>query len=82
KLERSKLLSWKEIKEMQDSGLIEIGSHSYDLHHGVMGNPQGNSEPAATTRFYDVKTQTYENDAQYQARIYNDLKKNNELLKA
>ena len=32
KLERSKLLSWKEIKEMQDSGLIEIGSHSYDLH--------------------------------------------------
>lgn len=24
--------SWKELKEMQDSGLIEIGNHTYDMH--------------------------------------------------
>lgn len=57
KLARNKLLTWAEIKEMQDSGIVEIGSHSFDLHHGVMGNPQGNSEPAATTRIYDQKNQ-------------------------
>ncbi|HEE6601682.1 UNVERIFIED_CONTAM: poly-beta-1,6-N-acetyl-D-glucosamine N-deacetylase PgaB [Acinetobacter baumannii] len=78
---RDKILSWGELKEMQDSGFVEIASHSYHLHRGITGNPQENSEPAATTRFYDVKTKTYENDSQYQARIYNDLKKNNQLLK-
>lgn len=82
KLDRSKLLSWAELKEMQDSGLVEIGSHSYDLHHGVNANPQGNSEPAATSRIYNPKTKTYENDQQYAARISKDLKQNNDVLKA
>ncbi|MFW2073615.1 poly-beta-1,6-N-acetyl-D-glucosamine N-deacetylase PgaB [Acinetobacter gerneri] len=81
-IKRSEILSWSEIKEMQDSGFVEIGSHSYDLHHGVVGNPQGNSEPAATTRIYDKKTKTYESDKAYAARIYNDLKKNNDAMKA
>ena len=48
---RDKILSWGELKEMQDSGFVEIASHSYHLHRGITGNPQGNSEPAATTRF-------------------------------
>src|SRR6185503_13397228 len=26
--------SWGQIREMQASGLVEIASHSYDLHHG------------------------------------------------
>src|SRR4051812_33980818 len=29
---RSKFLSWDEICELSDSGLVEIASHSYDLH--------------------------------------------------
>ncbi|OEY97326.1 poly-beta-1,6-N-acetyl-D-glucosamine N-deacetylase PgaB [Acinetobacter qingfengensis] len=82
KLARNKLLSWSELKEMQDSGYVEIGSHSYNLHRGIMGNPQGNSEPAATTRQYFPKSKRYETDQEYTARIYNDLKKNNETLKA
>ena len=24
--------SWAELKEMQDSGLVEIGNHTYDMH--------------------------------------------------
>jgi biofilm PGA synthesis lipoprotein PgaB len=67
---------------MQNSGLVEIASHSYHLHRGVNANPQGNSEPAAITRIYDSNTKTYESDANYQARVYQDLKKNNELLQA
>lgn len=81
-LARNKLLSWTELKTMQDSGLVEIGSHSYNLHRGVIGNPQGNSEPAAITREYDAKTKNYESDKAYAARIYKDLKKNNSVLKA
>ena len=45
-------------------------------------NPQGNLQPAAITRIYDAKSKSYENDADYQARVYQDLKKNNDLLKA
>ncbi|MCF8998194.1 poly-beta-1,6-N-acetyl-D-glucosamine N-deacetylase PgaB [Acinetobacter nectaris] len=81
-VKRNKILTWAQIKEMSDSGYVEIASHSYNLHRGVLGNPQGNSEPAATTRIYDAKTQTYEGDKAYYQRIFNDLKKNNEVFKA
>ena len=81
-IKRDEILSWPELKEMQDSGLVEIGSHSYNLHRGILGNPQGNSQPAATTRLYDPATKTYENDQTYDARIYADLKKNNQVLTA
>lgn len=77
---RNKILNWTQIKEMSDSGLVEIASHSYDLHHGVIGNPQKNSEPAATTRIYNEIRKNYENDKDYHERIYNDLKKNNEII--
>ena len=81
-LARDKLLSWDELKTMQNSGLVEIGSHSYNLHKGILGNPQGNSEPAATTREYNPKNKSYETDKQYADRILSDLKKNNQVLKA
>lgn len=82
KLARDKLLSWKELKTMQESGLVEIGSHSYNLHRGVNGNPQGNSEPAAITRIYDEKNKSYESDREYTNRISQDLKKNISVFKA
>lgn len=80
-VKRQALLSWQELKEMQDSGLIEIGSHSYNLHRGILGNPQGNLQPAATTRIYQKETQQYESDSAYRNRIRQDLKENNQLLK-
>lgn len=80
-IERNKILSWGELKEMQQSGLVEIASHSYHLHQGIIANPQGNLEPAAISRIYHPHSKSYESDADYQARIYQDLKKNNDLLK-
>ena len=77
---RQEMLSWAELKEMQDSGLIEIGSHSYNLHRGVLGNPQGNQQPAATTRIYTKNTQKYESDTAYNKRIQQDLADNKQLL--
>ena len=79
---RSAMLSWDQLKEMQNSGLVEIASHSYNLHRGILGNPQGNSEPAAVTRLYDPKTAAYEDDLHYQQRITEDLRHNNKLLTA
>jgi biofilm PGA synthesis lipoprotein PgaB len=77
---RGILLSWKEIKEMSDSGLVEVASHTYNLHHGVLANPQGNTEPAVTARIYNPKTKKYESDAHYRKRIEEDLEKNSELI--
>ncbi|MES3040756.1 MAG: poly-beta-1,6-N-acetyl-D-glucosamine N-deacetylase PgaB [Pseudomonadota bacterium] len=78
---RSDFLSWAEIREMQGSGLVEVASHSYALHRGMTGNPQGNKEPAAITRLFDVVTQRYESEPAYQARVLSDLKHNNDVLK-
>ncbi len=80
-IDRSKFLSQKEIKEMVASGLVEVGSHSYFLHRGILGNPQGNLEPAAITRQWLPDKKVYEDDKSYQRRIYDDLKTNNDFLK-
>jgi poly-beta-1,6-N-acetyl-D-glucosamine N-deacetylase len=77
---RSKFVSWENVREMQASGLVEIASHSYNLHRGIPANPQGNQQPAAVTRTYDSSKNTYESDAAYQARIREDLAKNSRLL--
>lgn len=77
---RSRFLTWDQMREMQSSGLVEFASHSYDLHKGVPGNPQGNMLPAAIARIFDPKTQRYETEAQYRGRIREDLRANSELL--
>ncbi len=77
---RSFFLSWEQLKEMQDSGYIEIASHSFDLHHGELGNPQGNVQPAATTRKYYKQAGRYETDQEYYQRIKTDLKTNSDLI--
>ena len=69
---RGKFLNWAQVREMQASGLIEVASHSYDLHHGILANPQGNTQPAATTRLY--ANGRYEDDAAYLARLRHDLR--------
>jgi len=79
RIPRSRLLSWDQLREMQRSGLVEVASHSYDLHKGINGNPQGNSMPAATTRLYS-ETKGYESDAAYQRRLRTDLRTNADLL--
>ena len=77
---RSDFLSQKEIKEMIASGLVEVASHSYLFHEGIQGNPQGNMEPAITTRQWFPDKQVYEDETSYEQRIYNDLLKNNTFL--
>jgi poly-beta-1,6-N-acetyl-D-glucosamine N-deacetylase len=70
---RSNFISWAQAREMQASGLVEFASHSYNLHRGVLANPQGNMVPAAITWQYDPASGSYEDDAHYSARIRADL---------
>ncbi len=70
---RSKFISWEEAREMQASGLVEFASHSYDLHRGVIANPQGNAVGAARTWRYDPSTLRYEDDVRHRTRIRGDL---------
>lgn len=80
-IDRSKFLTQREIKEMIASGQVEVGSHSYYLHRGILGDPQGNMEPATTTRQWFPDKGVYEDDKSYHERIYKDLKTNSDFLK-
>lgn len=80
KVPRSAFLTWDQVREMANSGLVEVASHSYDLHKGINGNPQGSQEPASSTRAYDPQQQAYETETAYQKRIRQDLQKNNQIL--
>lgn len=77
---KQRFLSWDQIREMTQSGLVEIASHSYNLHHGILGNPQGNMQPAAVTLQFKNQANTYESLAQRRARIRADLERNSRLI--
>ncbi|TVT79320.1 poly-beta-1,6-N-acetyl-D-glucosamine N-deacetylase PgaB [Pseudomonas sp. H3(2019)] len=71
--QRSDFLTWAQITEISKSGLVEIAAHTDASHKGILANPQGNLEPAATTRGYDAATGRYESEADFQARLRKDV---------
>lgn len=70
--------TWDQVREMSASGLVEIASHSYDLHRGTIANPQGNLSPAATTRMHAAGR--YEDDASWYERVRSDFQRNSERI--
>lgn len=72
-LTRSDFVSWEELREMQASGLVEIASHTYDLHRGILANPSGNEQPAGATLRYDSSRESYESETAFRIRIRQDL---------
>ena len=74
------LLNWDQVKEMVQSGLVEVASHSYDLHKGINANPQANSQAAVVTRLYDDPMLVYETDTEYRERIQAALLKSAEFI--
>jgi biofilm PGA synthesis lipoprotein PgaB len=71
-------LSWDQIREMQDSGLVEIASHSHALHQGILSNPQGNTEPAAISLLY--ANETYETQDAFRERLLGDLRQSVDII--
>ncbi|WP_455206857.1 polysaccharide deacetylase family protein [Kaarinaea lacus] len=72
---KDKLMSWSEIRELSSKPLVEIISHSHELHTNVQSNPQGNFSPAGVTRIYSPITGSYETEIQFRQRISADLKR-------
>lgn len=70
---RGRFLSWKQLREIVDSDLVEIISHSHDLHRGIPGNPQGNTQPATTTLAFDAEAGSYETTEERVERVREDL---------
>lgn len=60
-------MTWNQIKEVEQSGLVELGSHSYNLHEQSNGR-------------YGMKRLKGESDSEYISRIKQDLIKNNDKL--
>ncbi|MEZ5560108.1 MAG: poly-beta-1,6-N-acetyl-D-glucosamine N-deacetylase PgaB [Pseudomonadales bacterium] len=77
---RERFLTWAQIREIAGSGLVEIASHSHDLHRGLPANPQGNQQPAAVTHVYDRAGDRYESDADLTQRVHDDLARSIELI--
>lgn len=73
KTPREKFATWKMVREASESGLVEVGAHTWASHYGHQANPQGSQEPAAANRFYDKTSGQYETDAQFEKRINADL---------
>jgi len=77
---RQDFATWDELREMQQSGLVEIASHTWNLHEGIVANPQGNVIPAVIVHAYNAKTGRYETDGEYEARIRADLERNSRAI--
>jgi biofilm PGA synthesis lipoprotein PgaB len=67
------LMNWEQIKEVASKRLVEVVSHTYDLHKGIQYNPQGNVWAAGAIRAYDPNKKTYETEDGYRARIEADF---------
>lgn len=79
--ERERFLTWAQVREMSDSGLIEIAAHSHELHHGLTANPQGNLQPAAAVRAYDPMTGQYESEDAQRRRLQQDVQRITERIR-
>ena len=70
---KHEMMTWEEIAEVGKSGLVEVASHSWDLHTSVRYTPAGNVAAAATSRIYDGAGKRYETEAEYRARLDRDF---------
>lgn len=70
---RDYFLSWDEVQKLGASRLVELACHTHNLHHGAVANPQGNELPATTSHLYLQDEKRYETDAEFEARVHNDL---------
>ena len=77
---REKFLSWQQVMAVQQSGLVEIASHSMNLHSALMADSNGDMLPATITHAFDQVTSLYESDVDYRGRIRMDLESNSRLM--
>ncbi|KWH52165.1 poly-beta-1,6-N-acetyl-D-glucosamine N-deacetylase PgaB [Burkholderia cepacia] len=70
---RDYFMTWDQVKKVGQSEFVELGCHTHNLHHGAVANPQGNELPATTSHLYLQDQKRYETDAEFEARVHDDL---------
>jgi len=69
--------TWNMYREMQDSGLVEIGSHSYLLHN--LDDRSGSFTPGGTN---GIQRLPEESDADFQKRVLDDIQLSYDRIEA
>ncbi len=75
------LLTWDEIRQLDRDGLVEIASHTHDLHRYVSANPHRDTAPSTTTRRYIAEEGRYESRDEYESRLGADLRASRSRLR-
>ena len=70
-LDRSVFATWSQVKEMEQNGLVEVASHTHNLHNGINANPSGGQLPAVIAPEY--KNGKYETEDAYKNRLKSDF---------
>jgi len=73
-------MTFDEMREMVASGLVEIGSHSFNSHGNVNVDDTGKTAPALINLHYNTKTSHLETKAEYTSRVTEDLKMSQTVL--
>ena len=71
----SNFISWDMCREMTDSGLVEIGSHTNHLHN--LGELKGNLSPDGIN---GIRRRPEETDADFQTRVLDDIQLSYDLI--
>jgi biofilm PGA synthesis lipoprotein PgaB len=71
-------LKWSDLKAMVSSGLVDVESHTYDLHHELPSGREGKMEPAVLARI--VNHNVIETSKQQDLRIEADLLKSRQII--
>jgi biofilm PGA synthesis lipoprotein PgaB len=74
------LMNWQQIKEVSDSGLVTIASHSDSLHRLVQANAAGNIEPSPATFRYIPDRKRNETQEEFRTRLRADLARSSDVL--
>ena len=77
-LDRSVFATWSQVKEMEQSGLVEVASHTHNLHNGINANPSGGQLPAVIAPEY--KNGKYETEDAYKNRLKSDFARSVQTL--
>jgi biofilm PGA synthesis lipoprotein PgaB len=77
-----RFMTWRQIRELSDSGLVTVASHSWGQHNLLQANPAGNVEPALASFLYFPDRKRYETEEEFRARIRDDLAKSIDSLTA
>ena len=77
-LDRSVFATWAQVKEMEQSGLVEVASHTHNLHNGINANPSGGQLPSVIASEY--KNGKYETEDAYKNRLKSDFTRSVQTL--